>query len=235
MMPGEGSSPMVSVIIPVYNGERYLAAAIDSVIDQDYPNLDIVIVNDGSTDGSAAIAQSYGSRLRHHYQENAGLSAAQNKGVALAEGEFISFLDCDDLWLANKISLQLMAFRSTPELDMVFGHMQQFVSPELKTAGLARNQEIMQGYSTGTMLARRGAFVRVGPFSSEFRVGEFLDWYGRATDSGLTDLMLPDVLLQRRIHENNMGIRDRDKRSDYLRVFKASLDRKRRKQDQGDL
>ncbi len=84
------------------------------------------------------------------------------------------------------------------------------------------------------MLARRGAFVRVGPFSSEFRVGEFLDWYGRATDSGLTDLMLPDVLLQRRIHENNMGIRDRDKRSDYLRVFKASLDRKRRMQDQGD-
>ena len=111
---------MVSVIIPVYNGERYLAAAIDSVIDQDYPNLDIVIVNDGSTDGSAAIAQSYGSSLRHHYQENAGLSAAQNKGVALAEGEFISFLDCDDLWLANKTSLQLMAFRSTPELDMVF-------------------------------------------------------------------------------------------------------------------
>jgi hypothetical protein len=116
-------------------------------------------------------------------------------------------------------------------LDMLFGHVEQFISPELPQpapAEIQKEANIMPGYSTGTLLARREVFRRAGLFSTEFRLGEFLDWYARATDAGLRSAMLPQVLLRRRIHKHNMGVRDRDKRSDYLRVFKASLDRRRK-------
>jgi len=236
--------PLVSAVIPVYNGERYLREAIESALSQDYPKLEVVVIDDGSSDGSAGITQSYAGLahaslarhpLRYHHQDNAGLSAAQNAGVQHARGEFIAFLDCDDVWTPGKISLQMETFSTQPELDMVFGHVEQFVSPELlqdtqgETPGEVQNDAaIMPGYSTGTLLARRDVFQRAGLFSSEFRLGEFLDWYARATDAGLRSAMLAPVLLRRRIHQHNMGVRDRDKRSDYLRVFKASLDRRRK-------
>lgn len=224
----------VSAVIPVYNGERYLAEALDSVMEQDYPDLEVVVIDDGSTDHSAAIARSWARGmphpLRYVYQENAGLSAAQNAGVREAAGEFIGFLDCDDLWTPGKISRQMAVFAGRPDLDMVFGRVEQFHSPELVALGGVPNleeREVMPGYSTGTLLARRRAFERTGPFSPAFRLGEFLDWYARACDAGLTSIMLDDILLRRRIHQDNMGRRERDKRADYLRVFKATLDRRR--------
>lgn len=224
----------MSAVIPVYNGERYLAEALDSVMAQDYPGLEVVVIDDGSTDRSGAIARSYARGqphpLRYHRQDNAGLSAAQNAGVREASGEFIGFLDCDDLWTPGKVSRQMAAFASRPDLDMVFGRVEQFYSPELAASGSAPGleaREVMPGYSTGTLLARRRAFERTGPFSPAFRLGEFLDWYARACDAGLNSIMLDDILLRRRIHQDNMGRRERDKRADYLRVFKATLDRRR--------
>lgn len=222
--------PLVTAVIPVYNGERYLREAMDSVLEQDYPRLELLVIDDGSTDGSAGIVRSYGDRVRYHHQPNAGLSAAQNAGVAQARGTFIAFLDCDDLWVPRKISLQMGVFAGQGAVDMVFGHVEQFYSPELENSAARTAPGVMAGYSTGTMLAHRRVFQRAGLFSSEFRVGEFLDWYGRAQDAGLGSVLLEQVLLLRRIHANNMGVRERDKRGDYLRVFKVSLDRRRRQQ-----
>jgi glycosyltransferase involved in cell wall biosynthesis len=231
MIEPRAGLPLVTAVIPVYNGERYLREAIDSVLAQDYPALDLLLIDDGSTDGSAAIARSCGARLRYHYQPNAGLSAAQNAGVENARGAFIAFLDCDDLWAPRKISRQLEVFEASPGTDLVFGHVRQFLSPDLEPgAGRAvpAGLEVMPGYSTGTLLARSEVFQRVGLFARDFRVGEFLEWYGRATDAGLRSQMLDEVLLHRRIHADNMGVRDRDQRGDYLKVFKAALDRRRR-------
>jgi glycosyltransferase involved in cell wall biosynthesis len=225
---------LVTAVIPVYNGERHLREAVASALAQDYPALDVLVIDDGSTDGSAEIARSFGSQVRYHYQPNAGLSAARNAGVALARGKFIAFLDCDDLWIPEKTALQIEVFRTRPATDMVFGLIEQFYSPELGERGVFAGPDgtaVMPGYSACTLLARAGVFARAGHFDIEFRVGEFLDWYARASDAGLHSLMLDRVVLKRRIHENNMGVRDRDKRSDYLRVFKASLDRRRRMQN----
>jgi len=225
------STKLVTAVIPVYNGERYLREAIDSILAQDYAAMDVLIIDDGSTDGSADIARSYGERIRYHYQPNGGLSAAQNAGVAEARGKFIAYLDCDDLWVPGKISLQMKILRKQPEIDMVFCHVEQFYCPQTareRGVDVPLAPPIMPGYSTGAMLARISVFERAGLFMSEFRIGEFLEWYSRASDVGLASAMRDEALLRRRIHADNMGMRDRDKRGDYLRVFKAALDRRRK-------
>jgi len=226
------SPELVTAVVPVYNGERYLHEAIDSILAQDYEAMDVLVIDDGSSDGSADIARSYGERIRYHFQPNGGLSAAQNAGVAEARGKYIAYLDCDDLWAPKKISLQMNVLCPQPEVDMVFCHVEQFYCPQTareRGVDVPVAPAVMPGYATSSMLARISVFERAGLFLSEFRIGEFLDWYARASDAGLASVMLDDVLLRRRIHADNMGVRDRDKRGDYLRVFKASLDRRRQK------
>ena len=224
------SERLVSVIIAVYNGERYLDAAIESVLAQDYRPREIIVVDDGSTDGSAAVARRFAPAVRCFAQANGGVGSALNYGIKQATGEFLAFLDADDLWSHDKLTLQMAAFGGTGEPDMVFGHAQQFISPELmadRQAQISCPEEPMPGIVKGTLLIRRGDFLRVGPFDTTRRLGDFLDWYLRASEAGLRSMMLPDILLLRRLHDSNMGIREREARHDYVRILKASLDRRR--------
>jgi glycosyltransferase involved in cell wall biosynthesis len=219
---------LISVIIPVYNGDKYLAEAIESVLAQTDFRFDVIIVDDGSTDNTGKVAESFGSLVRYYYQINSGPGAARNKGISLALGDFISFLDADDLWTPDKMKQQWMAFEADPHLDMVFGHIRQFYSPELTQAEKDRINipvDIMPGHHAGTMLIKKESFLRVGLFKKEF--GEFIDWYARAKDLNLKSIMLPDVLMKRRIHRTNLGILQRKQRSGYVNVLKAALDRRR--------
>jgi glycosyltransferase involved in cell wall biosynthesis len=233
------NEPLTSVVIAVYNGEKYLQAAIESVLAQTHPAPDVIVVDDGSTDNSAAIARSFGHSLRCECQPHSGLGAAMNHGISLAQGQFLAFLDADDLWPEDKLARQHHAFAQDASLDMVFGHITQFLSPELDDAAKARiycPPDPMPGYSTGTMLIKRESFHRVGPFATVWQVGVFVDWYLKATEAGLKSIMLPDVLLYRRLHTTNVGIVHRDSRADLLRILKASLDRRRKaaSSDEGD-
>lgn len=222
---------LVSVVIPVYNCERYLAEAIDSVLTQTFRPIEIVVVDDGSTDASGAIAKGYDSDLvRYSYQRNSGACAARNRGVELVRGTFLAFLDSDDVWLPEKLSLQMTAIECETDLDMVFGLVTQFYSPELDPpleANAVNDQEVLPGYCPGTMLIRRDVFARVGPFDTQLRIGEFVDWYSKAVDKGLKSIVIPKILMKRRIHGNNTGIRDRESRTDYVRILKRTLDRRR--------
>lgn len=101
--------PLVSAIVPVFNGEKYLAATLSSILSQTYENLEIIVVNDGSTDGTAAICSSIGDKIRYIQKSNAGVSAARNRGIAEASGKYIAFLDADDKWMPNKIERQVAA------------------------------------------------------------------------------------------------------------------------------
>lgn len=222
--------PLVSVIIPVYNGQQYLAEAIRSALGQTYPHVEIIVIDDGSTDRSAEVAREFGSAVRYHFFAHAGLGAARNRGVELARGSLFAFLDADDLWVDEKLKLQIAVLFGQPDLDMVFGQAEQFHSPELDEAqrsNLQGHGEIMPGYFAGTLLIKREAFYRVGLFETTWRVGEFIDWYLKAIETGLKSQTLLDVLLKRRLHVSNMGIRERDARADYVRIVKASLDRRR--------
>ena len=226
-----GDSPLVSVIIPVYNAGLYLAEAVKSILDQNYRPIEIIIVDDGSTDNSAEVAKSFGSSVSYHFQPNAGAGAARNRGVDLSKGVFLSFLDADDLWVEGKLSRQMSILAGDPELSMVFGHVQQFFSPDLDEEERKKIDlpvETMPGYHAGTMVLRRDAFFQVGPFES-WQMGEFIDWHVKAMEKKLKSFMLPETVMKRRIHSNNMTIRDRGNQMDYVRILKAALDRRREK------
>jgi glycosyltransferase involved in cell wall biosynthesis len=225
-----GSRPLISVMITVYNGARYLREAIDSVLEQTYEPVELVIVDDGSDDESATIARSYGSRLRLHSQSRGGMGASRNTAVELATGSFFAFLDADDRFLPEKLERQMELFDADRELDVVFGHMSEFVSPDLDeaTKALLRAPASDVAWRTpNLMLVKRDSFSRVGGFSTTLKVGIGVDWFARAMEAGLKTAVPPVVVLERRLHADNNGIRERDSRPQYLHVLKAAVDRRR--------
>jgi glycosyltransferase involved in cell wall biosynthesis len=226
------AGPLVSVIIPVFNYDRYLAEAIESVLSQTHQNLEVIVVDDGSTDQSGVVAKAFADRgVQYCHQVHAGIGPARNKGVELAQGDFLAFLDADDRWPHEKIERQLLAFESNPTLEMVFGQAVQLRNGSEWELGVNDKKldvaRMVPGMVPGTMLIKRAAFFRVGNFQGDWKVGEFIDWYARAVELQIRSLVLPDLLLWRRIHDSNQGVRERQSVSDYARVLKASLDRKR--------
>lgn len=223
---------LVSVIIPVYNYERYLAEAIESVLNQTHQQLEVIVVDDGSTDRSGEVAESFADRgVQYCRQVHAGIGPTRNKGVELARGEFLAFLDADDRWPLEKIERQLNAFESDQMLEMVFGYALQLQNGPEWEAGVKDYKPsvagMVPGMVPGTMLVKRDTFVRVGLFKGGLKVGEFIDWYSRAVELNVRSLILPELLLWRRIHDSNQGVRERQSVSDYARVLKAKLDRAR--------
>jgi glycosyltransferase involved in cell wall biosynthesis len=221
---------LVSVIIPVFNGERYLAEAIESVLSQTYRPIEVIVVDDGSTDGCAEIVRGFKPMVQYSFQVHSGIAAAINHGIDLARGTIFGFVDADDIWVEDKLALQMGVLSAQPELDIVFGHVKHFISPELDET-LKRKlycpADAMPGYAKGTMLIRRDAMQRVGPFDNQWQVGDFIDWYSKAKEKDLKSLVLSGVVMKRRLHDNNIGVRKRDSQTDFVRILKAALDRRR--------
>jgi glycosyltransferase involved in cell wall biosynthesis len=218
----------VSLILPVYNGERYLAEAIESALAQSFPLLEIIVVDDGSTDGSARLVQSY-SQVRLLLQPQTGVSAARNRGVDAAAGNVLAFLDADDVWLPHKLELQAAALREDPALDMVFGLVDEFTSPELTQSQVAPRRARLgaAGLIPSTLVIRKSAFFRAGYFEPHWQVGEFFDWYARAQEQGLREYILPDVIVKRRLHGDNLNLRLKTQQGKYVQIAKELLERRR--------
>jgi len=229
-MPNEAVAPLVSVIIPCYNAQAYLAQAIESVLHQEAGMLEIIVVDDGSTDGSARVARGFGAAVRYEHQSNAGIAAARNRGVELSAGRYLAFLDADDLWPEGSLVLRLEMLRAHPGTACVFGAVEEFVSPELEQDTRSRTcltHHAQPARLAGSMLIERDAFLRVGFFDPRLRVGETLDWVARAGDTGLAMRTGEAVVLRRRIHRDNTVTREKARQSDYLRALRATLARRR--------
>jgi glycosyltransferase involved in cell wall biosynthesis len=214
----------------LYNAEGYLAEAIESILAQTYPVLEIIIIDDGSSDHSAQIAQNFGDKIIYKFQTNRGAASARNLGIELARGNFLAFLDADDLWEVDKLNLQVAAFTNEPNLDIVFGQVRHFYSPELEERNKIKihcPSELMAGYYPGTMLIKKNSFHRVGMFETNWQVGEFISWYGKAKDLNMQIKMLPNLVMQRRLHTSNQGIYKKNAIGDYARLLKHTLDRRR--------
>lgn len=226
----EMDSSRISVIVPVYNAELYLREALQSLLDQTKKPDEIIVIDDGSTDDSANIAREFGSGIRYWFQENQGPGAALNSGLAKATGDYFAFIGADDLWHKEKLELQLASFDASPNLDIAFGHVKQFISPELddnQKETIYCPPDAMPGFATSTMLIKRNSFSQVGVFEDKWEVGEFIDWFARANDRGLNNVMIPQIIYFRRLHTSNLTISKRDSYVDYARIIKASLDRRR--------
>ena len=218
----------VSVIIPVYNGERYVGETLQSVLGQTRPALEVVAVDDGSTDSSATVIRSF-PEVRYLHQANQGVAAARNAGLDAAHGSLLTFLDQDDLWPPQKLELQVAYLAEHPKVACVMSWAQFFVTPGVEKPQWVRPElleEASRGYNLGNMLVRREAFQRVGRFDTRYRLASDHDWFVRAKDADIPMAWMPDVLLQRRVHDANESRRIGAAR-EMLAIHRASVRRKK--------
>ena len=225
--------PLISCVIPVFNGERYLGEALDSALAQTHSPLEIIVVDDGSTDGTAEVVGRYAGRIEYLKQPNLGYEAAKDSGIRLARGEFIAFLDADDVWHPAKLAIQVARMRSRPELDLCFTRFRNFWMPDLaeeeqryRRSSLAQPQA---SWSISTLLARRSAFERFGVFHDDRRALENMTWFLRAAQRGAVIEVLADILMDRRFNVESFTRRGQKAFFDnFLPILKEWRDYRRR-------
>ncbi len=223
-------SGTVSCVIPVYNGERYLAEAIDSVLAQTVPPQEIIVVDDGSTDGTPGVTRAYGEAVRYVRQDNAGATVARSHGVSLAEGDYIAFLDADDRWCREKLERQIARFAAHPELALCTTYQQNFWVEELREeAERLRDHPLTrpQPGAASTLVVRRTLFAEVGPLNPELRHRDIPDLIARTRAHGLAVEILPEVLTFRRIHGSNISRNRLSDPDELLRMAQTALQRHR--------
>jgi glycosyltransferase involved in cell wall biosynthesis len=200
----------VSCVVPVHDGERYLGETLDSMLAQTHPPMEIIVVDDGSVDGSAALARSFGPPVIAITQERRGPPNARNRGILAARGDLIAFCDHDDLFVPDKLARQVACFAARPGLDICLSTAENFWEPGLEHER-AHYEAVGRTRAThhlGTMLARRSVFDRLGLLDETRLTVEHVEWFARVADAGLSVEILPDVLVRRRMHAASMSHRD---------------------------
>lgn len=220
--------------MPVFNGMRYVGDAIESVLNQSMPVAEIIVVDDGSTDQTSDMVSRFGDRVKYVYQDNAGVSAARNRGIRETDCDLVCFLDADDKFHPDKNEIQAMNFSSRVELEFCDAHSQYFWSEDLRSAQVEADPRYEHAFwrnklhgHISTWLVRRTVFERVGLFDESLRFSEDTDWLLRYKDSGGTQKTIPHCLSYRRLHQRNLTAGSRREQVRCLaRVFRNA--RKRR-------
>jgi glycosyltransferase involved in cell wall biosynthesis len=220
---------LVSVIIPVYNGDRYLGEAIESILAQDYRPIEVIVVNDGSTDNTETIAKRYDNDIIYVLQENCGPAAARNKGLRMASGDIVGFLDVDDLWSRDKLQHQLLRLNDTPSAEIVLGYTQIMILTDIVEGRhiFRKWSDPVLALSVGSALFRRSVFDKVGRFDGTQHYCDDWDWFMRARERGVSILIHREVTQFYRRHERNMTNQEKLGNCYFIRMLKKSLDRRR--------
>jgi len=221
----ESYLPKISVIVPVLNGEKYLAEALKSLLSQRYETLEILVVDDGSTDGTRKVAEAFQGKIRYVFQENKGAPSARNRGVSLATGDLIGFLDADDLWVPGRLKKDLLHFEEDPDLEILMGRLQRFQVYKEEKVFL---NESWIAPSLGACLLKRSAFLKTGFFDEGSLACDDVDWLMRSQEKDVKLKVSEDIVLYYRRHDHNMT-NDVSKNNHFLlHVVKRSIDRKRK-------
>ncbi len=222
----EPANPLVSVILPVHNGARYVAEAIQSVLDQEYQPLECIVVDDGSTDASADIVARY--PVQYIRQVQRGPGAARNAGVQASRGALLAFLDQDDQWAPDKLSAQVDALRSNPGTGYVTTLQESRLEEGIGRPSWITEAQLRDnsGLFPGMLLATRKTFEKVGPFREELRASSDADWFFRANDLAIPHVRIMKPLLIRRIHEGNQSRDVGTTHRELLRIARESIARK---------
>lgn len=219
----------ISVVIPVHNHGRYLGEAIQSILAQTRPAAEIIVIDNCSTDDTADVAKSFLPRIRYLYEERKGLGEARNRGVEAAKGDFIAYLDADDIWFPEKLAVQVEAFAIRPGIDLVGAFVETFYSPELDPEMRKRIRcppGPLPGLAASALMAKRDVYDRVGLYETHWHVGSDLNWLTRACDAGLETFIVPQVLIRRRLHSQNSGWREREYARERVLILKQAIDRR---------
>lgn len=231
-------NPLVSVVIPAHNAERFLGEAIESVLAQTWEPVEMIVVNDGSTDGTAAVARSY-EGVETIVQENAGPSAARNRGFAASRGELVAFHDADDLMTPDKLAVQAGHLVDNPEVGCALAEQELMVEEGAELPFWAEGTNVPTVMAkpeepndtphlhTMTMVMRREVFERVGGFDEEMRSAEDLDWLLRASEAGIEIARMPRVLLRRRVHPDSLTQDAAAGRAGHFLAVKKRIERHR--------
>lgn len=222
-----GARPLVSVIIPVFNGEDFIADAVNNVLAQKYPALEIIVVDDGSTDTTSEIVGKLPVDIRYFRQENGGPASARNRGIRDASGEFIVFLDVDDLWPENNLNILVDKMLREPYLQVITGYAQMMQKNEVGEYDLAGSPMESFSYYIGAAIYRKTVFSEVGLFDPSLKFGEDTDWYTRAEELKVNMKRLEEITLFVRRHGKNMTHGKNLVELGAVRVRKKSLDRMR--------
>jgi glycosyltransferase involved in cell wall biosynthesis len=221
------SDSLVTVIVAAYNGERFLSQALESVFSQDYDPFEVVFVDDGSTDGTGEIAQSFPVRYLH--QENQGLPAARNAALRVARGEFVAFADDDDLLPPSKLTVQARYLSEHPETGCVLGRQEWIVEDGIQAPELKRDPIFgeLGGIQLVSAMFRRAVLDGLGGFDPTYRYAEDRDLFVRMRERGVEIEVLPDVVLHKRLHGSNMTMNQPESHP-LLRSLKEKLERERK-------
>lgn len=215
---------LVSVIVPVFNGARFLRECLDSLVAQDYSPLEIVVVDDGSTDGSAEIADSFeGVRVLRRPHE--GLGTTRNAGVVLAQGQLIAWCDSDDTCCPEKVRVQVEYLEAHPEIDIVLCRHETIFEPGVSRPTWLLPDQVrgdLDGVALASGLFRREVFSRVG-FRTDMDVGTDFDLLVNAQTAGCDIAVLEDVLRSRRIHDDNMTTRGGGNKAGMFQTVREHL------------
>lgn len=229
-------NPQISVIIPARNYGSFLVETIDSVLCQTYPPEEVIVIDDGSEDNTAEIVRNFSPDVKYIFLDKRGVGAARNSGVKNSSGEYIAHLDADDIWVPEKLDIQINEFRNNSSLEIAGGMMQPFYDPGMDPAKrkmIYCSETPLPGFSASVLIVKREAFFKVGFYREDLELGQDLDWFIRAREIGLKEKMVEKLLAYRRLHENNSSMIKKNNRIERLRVLKESIDRRRVKEPSG--
>lgn len=224
------SAKSISVIIPAYNSARFLGQAIESVQQQTVQPAEIIVIDDGSTDDTKSLVKSLKGSVQYHFQENRGQAAARNKGLQLATGDLITFIDADDIWIRNKLEIQLALLQDQPRYEMAIGFLELIPMAETKKVVQKTGKGIFTLH-LGSILMRKKVFDKVGVFDEDMRLCDDTEWFFRVLEQQIKVKVHRDVVQLYRQHDNNIT-RDENRNNLYLlKSIKKSLDRRRKLSD----
>jgi glycosyltransferase involved in cell wall biosynthesis len=231
--PIAAENTLVSVVVPVFNRERFLDECLESVFAQKHRPIEVIVVDDGSTDASVARAEAWGDRVRLIRRSNGGPSAARNSGVDAARGDFIAFIDSDDLWLPELLSKLLRVFAEAPQTDICVAQAQNFWMPELADEEARYRDHPMSkpfgGYLAQGCMARREVFERFARWDENLPHGETMVWFEACVSAGAVFHQSPEVLVRRRFHGANLTRVEVDDARDGLFAFlRMRVERRKR-------
>ncbi len=228
-MTKQSAGPLISVVMAVYNGAAFLREALECVRRQTYPRLELIVVDDGSTDASGDIARSF-APAHYVHQSNRGIAASRNRGVALAGGEFLAFLDQDDTWRDDKLALQYEHMIAHPEVAIVLAKERLLFADGYHSEYWVNHRLMLEDHVSvvpGAWLVRRSAIDTVGPFDGSFKIADDFDWLNRLLDTGARYGVVEETLHFKRLHDANASSRIDVARAEILTLMRASIQRRR--------